>query len=199
VQPLPSAPEPARISLASVIASIQVPAAELAPADYAVDVTKLPPAPKKPDEKELAAKKAEEDKKLADKQAADKKAAEDKKLADKKLADKKAADKLAAEKKAAAAKKAEPKHPKRYWVQVAGGANRADLSKEWKRLTTTSPALFKGKQGWWTPLNATNRLLTGPFKSADEAQAFVNTLAKNKLSGFTFTSPAGQEVTALGK
>jgi hypothetical protein len=84
-------------------------------------------------------------------------------------------------------------------VQVAGGANRADLSKEWKRLTTTSPALFKGKQGWWTPLNATNRLLTGPFKSADEAQAFVNTLAKNKLSGFTFTSPAGQEVTALGK
>ncbi len=183
VQPLPSAPEPARISLASVIASIQVPAAELAPADYAVDVTKLPPAPKKPDEKELAVKKAEEDKKLADK----------------KLADKKAADKLAAEKKAAAAKKAEPKHPKRYWVQVAGGANRADLSKEWKRLTTTSPALFKGKQGWWTPLNATNRLLTGPFKSADEAQAFVNTLAKNKLSGFTFTSPAGQEVTALGK
>lgn len=199
VQPLPTAPAPERISLASVIASIQVPASELAPADYAVDVTKLPPAPKKPDEKELAAKKAEEDKKLADKQAADKKAAEDKKLADKKLADKKAADKLAAEKKAAAAKKAEPKHPKRYWVQVAGGANRADLSKEWKRLTTTSPALFKGKQGWWTPLNATNRLLTGPFKSADEAQAFVNTLAKNKLSGFTFTSPQGQEVTALGK
>lgn len=189
-----TAPEPVRVSLASVIASIQVPAAELALDEDAVDVTKLKPVPKQPDEKALAAKKAEEEKKLADKKAAD-----DKKLADKKLADKKAADKLAAEKKAAAAKKAEPKHPKRYWVQVAGGANRADLSKEWKRLTTTSPALFKGKQGWWTPLNATNRLLTGPFKSADEAQAFVNTLSKNKLSGFTFTSPAGQEVTALGK
>lgn len=187
VQPLPPQPAPPpaapRVSLASVIASIKVPPKELALDEDAVDVTKLKPAPKKPDDKELAAKKA----------------AEDKKLADKKAADKKAADKLAAEKKAAAAKKAEPKHPKRYWVQVAGGANRADLSKEWKRLTTTSPALFKGKQGWWTPLNATNRLLTGPFKSADEAQAFVNTLAKNKLSGFTFTSPAGQEVTALGK
>ncbi len=184
----------ARPSLASVVAEITVPPSELALDDFAVDVTALkvaqlkpeakkPDAAKKPDEKELAAKKA----------------AEDKKLAEKKLADKKAADKLAAEKKAAAAKKAEPKHPKRYWVQVAGGANRADLSKEWKRLTTTSPALFKGKQGWWTPLNATNRLLTGPFKSADEAQAFVNTLSKNKLSGFTFTSSAGQEVTALGK
>lgn len=188
VQPVPPAPAPERVSLASVIASIKVPPQELALADDAVDVTKLKPAPKKPEEP-----------KLDEKALAAKKAAEEKKLADKKLADKKAADKLAAEKKAAAAKKAEPKHPKRYWVQVAGGANRADLSKEWKRLTTTSPALFKGKQGWWTPLNATNRLLTGPFKSADEAQAFVNTLSKNKLSGFTFTSPAGQEVTALGK
>lgn len=194
VQPLPPEPAPARVSLASVIAAIKVPPAELALDEDAVDVTKLKPAPKKPDEKELAAQKAEEEKKLADQKLADKK------LADKKAAEeKKLADKKAAEKKAAAAKKAEPKHPKRYWVQVAGGANRADLSKEWKRLTTTSPALFKGKQGWWTPLNATNRLLTGPFKSADEAQAFVNTLAKNKLSGFTFTSPAGQEVTALGK
>lgn len=203
VQPVP--PAPARVSLAAVIADIKVPPSELALDEDAVDVTRLKPAPKVPDDakkladKAAADKKAAEDKKLADKQAADKKAAEDKKLADKKLADKKAADKLAAEKKAAAAKKAEPKHPKRYWVQVAGGANRADLSKEWKRLTTTSPALFKGKQGWWTPLNATNRLLTGPFKSPDEAQAFVNTLSKNKLSGFTFTSPAGQEVTALGK
>lgn len=203
VQPVP--PAPARVSLAAVIADIKVPPSELALDEDAVDVTRLKPAPKVPDDakkladKAAADKKAAEDKKLADKQAADKKAAEDKKLADKKLADKKATDKLAAEKKAAAAKKAEPKHPKRYWVQVAGGANRADLSKEWKRLTTTSPALFKGKQGWWTPLNATNRLLTGPFKSADEAQAFVNTLSKNKLSGFTFTSPAGQEVTALGK
>ena len=194
VQPLPAEPEPARVSLASVIAGITVPPSELALDEDAVDVTKLKPAPPVPDAKALAAKKAEEDKKLADKKAAD-----EKKLAEKKAADeKKLADKKAAEKKAAAAKKAAPKHPKRYWVQVAGGANRADLSKEWKRLTTTSPALFKGKQGWWTPLNATNRLLTGPFKSADEAQAFVNTLAKNKLSGFPFTSPDGQEVTPLG-
>ena len=205
VQPAPSEPEPARVTLASVIASITVPPGELALAEDAVDVTKLKPAPKLPDDNALAARKAEEDRKLAEAKAAEDKKLADKKLADKKAADKKAADdkklaeKKAAEKKAAAAKTAAPKHPKRYWVQVAGGANRADLSKEWKRLTTASPALFKGKQGWWTPLNATNRLLTGPFKSSDEAQAFVNTLSKNKLSGFTFTSPAGQEVTALGK
>lgn len=199
-QPAPAEPEPARVTLASVIASITVPPSELALAEDAVDVTKLQPMPKLPDEKALAAKKAEEDRKLAEAKAAEEKKLADRKLAEKKAADeKKLAEKKAAEKKAAAAKKAAPKHPKRYWVQVAGGANRADLSKEWKRLTTTSPALFKGKQGWWTPLNATNRLLTGPFKSSDEAQAFVNTLAKNKLSGFPFTSPEGQAVTALGK
>jgi Flp pilus assembly protein TadD len=115
----------------------------------------------------------------------------------KKPEDKKAEAKKAEAKKAAA-KPAPPKHPKRYWVQVAGGANRADLAKEWKRLTGESPAVFKGKQGWWTPLNATNRLLTGPFSGPNEAQGFVNTLAKSKLSGFTFTSPEGQEVTKLG-
>lgn len=180
VQPTPAEPEPERVSLASVIASIKVPPKELAPSADAVDITKLTPVAKKPDVAD-AAKKAEE-----------------KKLADKKAADKKAADKKAAEKLAAAKKPLPPKHPKRYWVQVAGGANRADLSKEWKRLSVEAPAIFKGKQGWWTPLNATNRLLTGPFGSAGEAQAFVNTLARNKLSGFSFTSPEGQEVTKLG-
>lgn len=174
VQPTPAAPEPERVSLATVIASIKVPPRELALDENAVDITKLAPV-KKPEDP-LAAKKAEE----------------------KKAAEKKAADKKAAEKKAAAKKPPPPKHPKRFWVQVAGGANRADLAKEWKRLSGAAPAVFKGKQGWWTPLNATNRLLTGPFASSGEAQAFVNTLSKNKLSGFSFTSAEGQEVTKLG-
>jgi tetratricopeptide (TPR) repeat protein len=168
--PAAPAPAPARVSLSSVIASISVPPEELAPDENAVDITKIKPLPPKVDPKVAEAKK---------------------------LADKKAEEKKAAAKKAAA-KPAPPKHPKRYWVQVAGGANRADLSKEWKRLTGEAPALFKGKQGWWTPLNATNRLLTGPFSGPNEAQSFVNTLAKNKLSGFSFTSPEGQEVTKLG-
>lgn len=163
-------PAPERISLSAVIASITVPPQELVPDENAVDITKLKPAPPKVDPKLAEAKKLEA---------------------------KKAEEKKAAAKKAAA-KPAPPKHPKRYWVQVAGGANRADLAKEWKRLTGEAPAVFKGKQGWWTPLNATNRLLTGPFSGPNEAQSFVNTLSKSKLSGFAFTSPEGQEVTKLG-
>ena len=98
------------------------------------------------------------------------------------------------------AKKPEPKtraEPARVWVQVAGGANQASLPKAWKAVVAKAPAL-KGKAGWWTPLRATNRVLTGPFKTAAEAQAFVNTLSKSGVSGFVFTSEAGQKVTRLG-
>lgn len=86
--------------------------------------------------------------------------------------------------------------PERYWVQVAGGANPDDLAKAWKKAQGANPVL-KGRQGYATPLRATNRVLTGPFKSQDEAQAFVNKLAGSGTSAFTFTSTAGQKVDKL--
>jgi Flp pilus assembly protein TadD len=88
--------------------------------------------------------------------------------------------------------------PARVWVQVAGGANQASLEKAWNALRTKAPDLFRNRQGWATPLRATNRVLTGPFKSEDEAQAFVNQMAKAGLSGFVFTSTKGQKVDRLG-
>lgn len=96
--------------------------------------------------------------------------------------------------KADAATKGEPA---RVWVQVAGGANQAALEKAWNALRTKAPDLFRNRQGWATPLRATNRVLTGPFKSEDEAQAFVNQLSKAGLSGFVFTSAKGQKVDRL--
>ncbi|MBS0479793.1 MAG: tetratricopeptide repeat protein [Proteobacteria bacterium] len=88
--------------------------------------------------------------------------------------------------------------PARVWVQVAGGANEGDLKKAWSALQVKAPDLFRGRQGWTTPLRATNRVLTGPFKSDDEAQAFVNRMAKAGLSGFVFTSARGQKIERLG-
>jgi tetratricopeptide (TPR) repeat protein len=96
--------------------------------------------------------------------------------------------------KADAATKGEPA---RVWVQVAGGANEAALEKAWNALRTKAPDLFRNRQGWSTPLRATNRVLTGPFKSEEEAQSFVNQMAKAGLSGFVFTSTKGQQVTRL--
>lgn len=87
--------------------------------------------------------------------------------------------------------------PARFWVQVAGGANEDTLAKEWARVQGQAAAL-KGRQGWTTPLRATNRVLTGPFKTDDEAMALVNTLKKQGVSAFMFTSDAGQKITRLG-
>lgn len=122
----------------------------------------------------------------------------------KRAADRKAAAgaKAAAEKKAltdkeAAEKKAARSRPARIWVQVAGGANEGDLPKAWRAVQAKAPALA-GKSGYSTPLRATNRVLTGPFKTEAEARAAVNQLAKQGVSAFTFTSEAGQDVKKLG-
>lgn len=120
---------------------------------------------------------------LTPKQAAAKAKADAKALADAKAE--------AAEKKAARAQ------PARYWVQVAGGATQGDLNKAWKNARAKS-SLLAGRAGYTTPLRATNRVVTGPFKTQDEAQAMVNKLSKDGVSAFTFASEAGQKMTKLG-
>ena len=40
-------------------------------------------------------------------------------------------------------------------------------------------------------------MLTGPFKTDEEARAFVNKLAKKGVSAFPVSSEAGQAVTRL--
>ena len=145
-------------------------------------------AKREADARAAVAAKAAEAKKLADtKAAAAKKAAEAKKLADQKKAEAAEAAKLAAAKRA---------DPERHWVQVAGGANVAGLPAAWAIMAGKAPAL-KGRQAWTTPLRATNRLLTGPFKTDDEAQAFVNTLRKSGVQAFAFTSEVGQKVARV--
>jgi Flp pilus assembly protein TadD len=94
-------------------------------------------------------------------------------------------------------KPAPPAEPSRVWVQVAGGAQKGALPHEFARLKAKAPKLLGARAAWTTPLNATNRLLVGPFAGAKEAQAFVNQLKDQKLSGFAWTSAAGQKVEKL--
>lgn len=96
----------------------------------------------------------------------------------------------------AQARPRQPAHPIRHWVQIAGGADRAALPREFARLRERAPELA-GQSAWTTPLNATNRLLVGPFASAREAQQFVNQLAQREIAAFAWTSPAGQEIHRL--
>ncbi len=194
--------------LARIVAGLSIPAAELGvaePARPAPTATAAVPPPetaarviaeaKAKEERDAAAEKALAAKAAADKRAADRKAVADKKaLAAKKLADEK---KLAEAKAAAEEKKAARANPARVWVQVAGGAYAGDLPKAYAAVKAKAPAVFGSRGGWSTPLRATNRVLTGPFRTDAEARAFVNQLAREGVSAFTFTSDAGQAVTKL--
>lgn len=188
--------------LARIIANIGVPARELevpplpsrAPAETigqkgTADVAPVTSTAKKP-EKSADTKDAKAEKPIDPKAEAKRKADEKKKAEEKKKAD---AEKAEAKKQAALAKAS----PSRIWVQVAGGARVGDLPKAWAAVKAKAPAAFRGRQGWTTPLRFTNRVLAGPFKSAGEAQAFVNELTKAGLSSFVFTSAAGQQIDKL--
>jgi tetratricopeptide (TPR) repeat protein len=164
--------------LASIIAGIKVPGSELAhtpppPAAKPARATAVPaekPAPGTVPAVKPGTRAAD----AAKAAAAAKKAAEEKRRNDPKLLE-----------------------PARIWVQVAGGANEAALVMAWNTMKSRAPAAFKGRQGWTTPLRATHRVLAGPFKTDDEARAFVNTLAKSGVQAFAFTSEAGQKITKL--
>ncbi|WP_165357215.1 SPOR domain-containing protein [Sphingosinicella sp. CPCC 101087] len=92
---------------------------------------------------------------------------------------------------------AQPAHPSRHWVQIAGGANRAALPAEFARLRQQAPEQLGGRAAYTATLRATNRLLVGPFASPDEAQGFVNQLARHNVAAFAWTSEAGQEIERL--
>ena len=83
------------------------------------------------------------------------------------------------------------------YVQVAGGANKADMDKAWAGVKKKAPELMKGKTPATTPLRATHRLMVGPFKDEDEAQAFVNKMAGKGMSGFVVKTSKGQKVEKI--
>jgi len=86
--------------------------------------------------------------------------------------------------------------PSRIWVQVAGGANEGDLGKAWTAARKTASGLA-GRSAYTTRNRATNRVVTGPFKTDAEARAFVNKLRGQGVGAFSFTSDAGQKMTKL--
>lgn len=90
-----------------------------------------------------------------------------------------------------------PREPSRVWVQIAGGANESSLPREYTRLKAKAPKLLGSRAAWTVPANATNRLLVGPFPTGREAQAFINDLSKQGVSGFAWTSAAGQKIERL--
>jgi hypothetical protein len=93
---------------------------------------------------------------------------------------------------------AEKRQPARQWVQVAGGANKADLPKAWAQLKAKWPSQLAGKTPWTMHYRFTNRLLIGPFPSDDAAQNYVSERRKEGFATFRVETAAGTEVERLG-
>jgi tetratricopeptide (TPR) repeat protein len=204
--PRPETPRPARVggedqALASIVGGITIPASELGvdplPNETRAQPVTPAPAPVRPAPVE---KPKAETPKPAAKPAAKPGTTT---VADTSKGKKGAAtatDAKGKKKPDTPAPKAKPKppaEPARAWVQLGIGQDEDALPRTWAKIVKANPAVFRGKTAWWTPLRATNRLLTGPFKDDDAAQAFVNTLKKAGVSAYTFTSEVGQKVTKL--
>ncbi len=95
------------------------------------------------------------------------------------------------------AKPEPPKHPKRYWVQVATGRDRSALRFDWRRISRKASDELGDKSGFVTPWGQSNRLLAGPYDSLRAAQRAVTALKEDGVDSFTFTSPEGQEIDPI--
>ncbi|MBW8743436.1 MAG: SPOR domain-containing protein [Sphingomonas sp.] len=86
------------------------------------------------------------------------------------------------------------KNPARHWVQIAGGANKRDLGKEWDKLKGRWSSQLAGRSPWTTHYRFTNRLLIGPFPTSKAAQDWVGERKKEGFSTFRVETRAGEEV-----
>ena len=86
------------------------------------------------------------------------------------------------------------KNPARHWVQIAGGANKRDLGREWDKQKAKWPSQLAGRTPWTTHYRYTNRLLIGPFPTSKAAQDWVGQRKKEGFSTFRVETRAGDEV-----
>lgn len=100
--------------------------------------------------------------------------------------------------KASPPKPAPPSHPSRIWVQLGIGRDKRALATDWKKLARQAAEPFKGRKAFVSEMGQTNRMLTGPFDSAAQANKFIADLREGGVTGsYVWTSPAGQVVDAL--
>lgn len=113
--------------------------------------------------------------------------------ADKRRAAAEAAAKAKREEQAEA-REAARKNPARHWVQIAGGANKRDLGKEWDKQKAKWPSQLSGRSPWTMHYRFTNRLLIGPFPTSKAAQDWVGARKKEGFATFRVETRNGDEV-----
>ena len=87
--------------------------------------------------------------------------------------------------------------PRRHWVQVATGRDVSAFRFDWRRIAGEANGLLADHAAFYSDWGNTNRLLTGPFDSEDDAQAFVTSLAGEGVESFRYTSPSGERIRPI--
>ncbi len=92
---------------------------------------------------------------------------------------------------------ARPAHPSRQWVQVATGRDRDALGFDWRRIRRNADGALDGKGPFVVRWGEANRLLAGPYDSANAAREMVNRLKAMGIDSFPFTSEDGEAIEEL--
>ena len=79
----------------------------------------------------------------------------------------------------------------RHWVQIAHGTQRAALALQYRQVRAQAPDLIGGRTAWTAADRGTNRLLMGPFASAEEAEAYIGELGARHVAAILWDSGAG--------
>ena len=86
---------------------------------------------------------------------------------------------------------------KRIWVQLASGLDERALGGQFAKLAARKPELFEGIRPFVAEVDGRTKLLVGPFKDRENSEIFLDELAADGISSFSWTSPEGQPVRKL--
>jgi hypothetical protein len=86
---------------------------------------------------------------------------------------------------------------KRIWVQLASGLDERALGGQFARIAARKPELFEGIRPFVAMVDGRTKLLVGPFKDRENSEIFLDELAADGISSFSWTSPEGQPVRKL--
>jgi cell division septation protein DedD len=86
---------------------------------------------------------------------------------------------------------------KRFWVQLASGANAAALAGQMRKIRAQSEDMLNGISGYIAEEPGKARLLVGPFRNSGDAETFAADLETLNIDAFRWISPEGQPVRKL--
>ncbi len=92
---------------------------------------------------------------------------------------------------------AKPAHPARYWVQLGIGRNLSAFPFDWRKKVRQAGGLLDDMELYRGPATGTNRMLTGPFESAEKAQEMVTSLKAAGVDALRYRSTEGEEIIPL--